>query len=236
MKTDIFQSRGHCWVFQICWYIECSTFTASSFRTWNSSTGIPSPPLILFVVMLLKAHLTSHSRMSGSKWASKSPQWRWGSTVPCCGVRGTECNGAGISSFEGGHRYCHYPYHSLDSGRTTGREYSPTHQQKIEFKIYWAWPCPSEQDPDSSPSQSLPSGSFHKTLTEWKPQSQIIKQADHHGAQPCLNHWNYEPCHVGPAKTKGSWWSILTKCGPLEKGMANHFSILALRTSCCCRC
>ena len=45
MKTDIFQSCGHCWVFQICWHIECSTFTASSFRIWNSSTGIPSLPL-----------------------------------------------------------------------------------------------------------------------------------------------------------------------------------------------
>ena len=31
-KTDFFQSCGHCWVFQICWHIECSTFTASSFR------------------------------------------------------------------------------------------------------------------------------------------------------------------------------------------------------------
>ena len=27
-----------------------------------------------------------------------------------------------------------------------------------------------------------------------------------------------------------SRWSVLTKCGPLEKGIANHFSILALRT------
>ena len=44
MKTDLFQSCGHCWVFQMCWHIECSTFTASSFRIWNSSTGIPSPP------------------------------------------------------------------------------------------------------------------------------------------------------------------------------------------------
>ena len=43
MKTDLFPSCGHCWVFQICWYIECSTFTASSLRLWNSSTGIPSP-------------------------------------------------------------------------------------------------------------------------------------------------------------------------------------------------
>ena len=28
----------------------------------------------------------------------------------------------------------------------------------------------------------------------------------------------------------GSWWRGLTECGPLEKGMANHFSILVLRT------
>ena len=67
-KTELFQSCGHCWVFQICWHIECSTFTASSFRIWNSSTGIPLPPLALFVVRLLKAHLTSHSRISGSRW------------------------------------------------------------------------------------------------------------------------------------------------------------------------
>ena len=74
MKTDLFQSCGHCWVFHICWHIGCSTFPASSFRIWNSSTGIPSPPLALFVVMLPKAHLTSHSRMSGSRWVI-TPLW-----------------------------------------------------------------------------------------------------------------------------------------------------------------
>ena len=40
----------------------------------NSSTGIPSLPLALFVVMLPKAQLTSHSRMSGSAAAAKSLQ------------------------------------------------------------------------------------------------------------------------------------------------------------------
>ena len=40
MKTDLFQFCGHCWVFQVCWLIECSNFTASSFRIWNSSTGL----------------------------------------------------------------------------------------------------------------------------------------------------------------------------------------------------
>ena len=86
MKTDLFQSCGHCWVFQICWHIGCSTFTASSFRIWNSSTGIPSPPLALFIVMLSKAHLTSHSRMSGqldtTEWLKLSLHYilvTWGS-------------------------------------------------------------------------------------------------------------------------------------------------------------
>ena len=68
----------HCCFFQICWHMECSTFTASSFRIWDSSTGIPSPPLALFVVMLPKAHFTSHSRMSGSRWVI-TPLWLSGS-------------------------------------------------------------------------------------------------------------------------------------------------------------
>ena len=78
MKTEFFQSCGHYWVFQICWHIKCGTFTASSFRIWNSSTGIPSPPLALFIVMLSKAHLTSHSRMSGSR-SMTTPLWLSGS-------------------------------------------------------------------------------------------------------------------------------------------------------------
>ena len=40
--------------------------------------GIPSPPLALFIVMLPKAHLTLHSRMSGSRWVI-SPSWLYGS-------------------------------------------------------------------------------------------------------------------------------------------------------------
>ena len=78
MKTDLFQSCGHCCVFQICWHIECNTFTASSFRIWNSSTGISWSPLALFIVILPKAHLTSHSRMSGSRWVI-TPFWLSGS-------------------------------------------------------------------------------------------------------------------------------------------------------------
>ena len=57
---------------------------------------------------------------------------------------------------------------------------------------------------------------IQNTITDW--------------LQPCLTQWTYEPCHVGPPKTDRSWWRVLTKRGPLEKGMGNHFSILALKT------
>ena len=53
-------------------------FKASSFRIWNSSAGIPSLPLASFVVMLSKVHVTSHSRMSVSRWLI-TPKWLSGS-------------------------------------------------------------------------------------------------------------------------------------------------------------
>ena len=83
METDIFLSCGHCWIFQISWHIECSPLTASSFGIWNRTAGIPSPPLVLFVVMLPKAYLTSHSRMSGFSWVTTA-LWISGSLRPFC--------------------------------------------------------------------------------------------------------------------------------------------------------
>ena len=81
-KTDIYQSYGHCWVFHICWHIQCSTFIALSFRTWSSLAGIPSPPLPLLIAMLPKVHLTSHFRMSGFRWEITS-SWLFGSLNIC---------------------------------------------------------------------------------------------------------------------------------------------------------
>jgi len=72
MKTDLFLACGHCWVFHICWRIDCSPLTASSSTVWNITAGIRSPPLVLFV--LPKACLTSHSRTSGSRLVT-APSW-----------------------------------------------------------------------------------------------------------------------------------------------------------------
>ena len=147
--------------------------------------------------------------------------------------QGTEYNSACTSPSEGGRHYLHYPYHSLASGQTTGGEHSPTQQRKIGLKIYWAWLHPSEQDP-VSPTVSLShqEASISLLSLSIRVKITIIENQPNwsHGSQPCLTQWNYEPCHIGPPKMDGSWWRVLTKPGPLETGMANHFNILALRT------
>ena len=53
-------------------------FHSISFRIWNSSAGILSPPLALFLLMFPKAPLTLHSRKPGSRWVS-IPSWLSGS-------------------------------------------------------------------------------------------------------------------------------------------------------------
>ena len=87
-----------CWVFIIViiivqWLVlNLLTYWAQHFNSivfkdfLNSSAGIPSPPLALFVVMLPKAHLTSHSRMSGHKWMTTefSKYDHWPSQWPLC--------------------------------------------------------------------------------------------------------------------------------------------------------
>ena len=99
-------------------------------------------------------------------------------------------------------------------------------------------PKPQPETPGqswASLSQSLPSGSFHKPLSHQRADRMKTAITENwsnwsHGAQPCLSQWNYEPCRVRIPKTDGSSWRVLTKRGPQEKGMANHFSILALGT------
>ena len=49
-------------------------FNSIIFMIWNSSSGIPSPPLALFVLMIPYSHLTAHSRMSDSRWGT-TPLW-----------------------------------------------------------------------------------------------------------------------------------------------------------------
>ena len=78
------------------------------------------------------------------------------------------------------------PYHSLTLGQTTGREHSPTHQQKIGLKICCTWPCLPEQDPvlptASLSHQEASTNFLYSSIrgeTEWKTQPQDTNQIDH---------------------------------------------------------
>ena len=124
MKTDLFQSCGHCWVFQICWNIECSTFTASSFRTPRDSvserpclsprTQSPTetePDLLLSICVS-----PAEERV----------------TVACCWIRDTECGSTYMEHFEGGHHYLHHLHHSLVSGQQQGGNTAPPIDRKLD--------------------------------------------------------------------------------------------------------
>ena len=110
---------------------------------------------------LRKKEQWPHKRLSQTcLWVFGSLWQRCGSTAACFGVRDIDCLGpvrTSISPFRWG---CHYPYHTLASSQTAGRDHRPIHQQKSGLKIYWAWPCPPEYDP-VFPTASL---SHHKPL------------------------------------------------------------------------
>ena len=65
------------WLFQIPWTEKPSRLQSTRSQRVGHDWAT-SPPLALFVVMLPKAHLTSHSRMSGSRGVI-TPSWLSGS-------------------------------------------------------------------------------------------------------------------------------------------------------------
>ena len=130
-----------------------------------TNLGSSSFSVLSFCLFILCMGFSRQKYWSGSslfQWTTfyqNSPPWPlhlggllqgWGQWVQQC-LHGT---------FEGGPHYLPYLHHSLASGQITGREHSPTLQQKIGLKIYWASPYPSEQDPVSpqsvSPIRKLP--------------------------------------------------------------------------------
>ena len=167
---------------------------------------------------------------------SRSLQQRHGSVVACCSIGGTECSSACMGPFE------ESPIVFITStivwpqvNNREGTQLYPSTENWIKDLL--SMPPPIRIRPSFPLSESLPSGSFHKPLILLHQRADRLKTTItesgtiwSQGPQSCLTQWNYEPCHVGPPKSDWSWWRVLTKHGPLEKGMANHFSSRALRT------
>ena len=81
-----------------------------------------------------------HKRLTQTcPWVSRSLWQRCGSVLAWCRIGATECSNVCMETFEGGCHYLHCLHHSLASGQTTGKEHSPTLQQKIGLKILTVW-------------------------------------------------------------------------------------------------
>ena len=106
--------------------------------------------------------------------------------------------------------------------RSSNRERTQPHPStENRTKDLLSMAPPFRTRPSFPHSQSLPLGSFHKPLILKLQRVDRMKTTItekwnwSHGPQPCLTQWNWEPCHVVPPKTDGSWWRVLTKHGPL---------------------
>ena len=83
LKTGLFQSCGQCWRFQICWHMECSTLTGSSFKILNTSAGILSPPLASFdIKFILQLVSEREPKQAESKEQERKDSLHSGSTHP----------------------------------------------------------------------------------------------------------------------------------------------------------
>ena len=80
-----------------------------------------------------------------------------------------------------------------------------------------------------NPSKTVGIARGHQRADTLKPYSQKTSQSNHARTTALSNSMKLSHAR-GATQVGGSWWRDLTECGPLEKGMANHFSILALRT------
>ena len=165
-------------------------------------------------------------------WVFRSLRWRCGSTVPAAGP------GTLTAAVLGAAACWHRPFfrRSLLPLPKPGYREGTAPPVSRRLKIYWAWTCPPEQDPvfpTTSPSHpeasTSPLSSSIIGQTQWKPQSQITNQTDH--VDHSLVQLSETVSRVMWApKMDGLWWRVLPKRGPLEKGTANHFSLLAYRT------
>ena len=80
-----------------------------------------------------------------------------------------------------------------------------------------------------NPSKMVGVATGHQRADTLKPYSQKTSQSNHTRTTALFN--SKKLSHALWATQDGqAWWRGLTECGPLEKGMANNFSILALRT------
>ena len=132
---------------------------------WNSVT-----PLAFLVVMFCKAHLTSHSRMSGSRWVI-TPSWlsgSWRSFLYSSSVYSWHLFLIYFASVQFGSVAQSCP--TLCDPMNCGTPGLPVHHQLLEFTqthVHRVDDAIQPSHPLSSPSPPAPNTSQHQGLFQW---------------------------------------------------------------------
>ena len=79
-----------------------------------------------------------------------------------------------------------------------------------------------------NPSKMVGVARGHQRADTLKPYSQKTSQSNHTRTTALSNSMKLSHAH-GATQDGQAWWRGLTQCGPLEKEMATHFSVLAWR-------
>ena len=149
----------------------------------QTSTGLGKQRLLRSIN---KTHMHQHPRERSSYPTRDWARLAW----ECLGVSGRGMgwqwpaagSGSSAAAVLGG-TVCWNKYlwriSPLPLPQSTGRKHIPTHQQKVWLKIYWAWPCPPEQDLVCKEACTSLLSSSIREQTEWKPQSQNTNQNNH---------------------------------------------------------
>ena len=93
MRTDLFQSCGYCWAFQICWHIECSTFTVRCLRSIKHNRHTPHCMIWFSAHVSKRSHYYCIRDQASPRLGTMTKKWsffekKWSNLVETSPERG----------------------------------------------------------------------------------------------------------------------------------------------------
>ena len=209
------------WLFATPWTAACQaslsiTISCSLLKLMSIESVMPSSHLILCHPLLLQNYCLKVPHVQGQRIPSK--------TVGAGAVA--------VMHWRNCDQIPHVQGQRRSPGKTVGGAKSHLEANPVPSReAQWAQTnlvCTRSQRPQRDWDRTVVGCLLRRYGQQWTEGGQGLRLG--RPCMTCLTQWDYEPRFVGPPKMDSSWGRVLTKRGPLEMGMANHLSVLALRT------
>ena len=150
MNTDLFQSCGHCWVFQICWHIECRRYTEEGINKHiKSCLTLPGSS----VHGSFQARVLEWGAIAFSVLTIREMQIK---TIVSISIRSDQISRSVTSDSSRPHE----SQHTRPPCPSPTSEFTQTHVHQVSDAIQPSHPL-------SSPSPPAPNPSQHQSLFQW---------------------------------------------------------------------